>query len=82
MIYSYVAKDILQNNTIVCHGVLAAGSVLQTLFFSVFLTRHICQSTHSLNHILPVDSKGFDDGVQHSELLGFWSLSIVRYSKN
>jgi hypothetical protein len=26
--------------------------------------------------------KGSDDGVQHSELLAFWTLSIVRYSKN
>jgi hypothetical protein len=24
---------------------------------------------------------GSDDGVQHSELIGFWPLSIVRYSK-
>jgi hypothetical protein len=23
---------------------------------------------------------GFDDGVQHSELLSFWTLSIVQYS--
>jgi hypothetical protein len=26
--------------------------------------------------------KGSDDGVSHSELLDFWTLSIVRYSKN
>jgi hypothetical protein len=25
--------------------------------------------------------KGSDDGVCHSELLGFWTLSIIRYSK-
>jgi hypothetical protein len=25
---------------------------------------------------------GSDDGVQHSELLCFWTLSIVQYSKN
>jgi hypothetical protein len=25
--------------------------------------------------------KGSDDGVQHSGILGFWTLSIVRYSK-
>jgi hypothetical protein len=24
---------------------------------------------------------GSDDGVQHSELIGFWTLSIVQYSK-
>jgi hypothetical protein len=24
---------------------------------------------------------GSDDGVQHSELLSFWTLSIVQYSK-
>jgi hypothetical protein len=28
------------------------------------------------------DLKGSDDGVSHSELLGFLTLSIVRYSKN
>jgi hypothetical protein len=26
--------------------------------------------------------KGPDDGVSHSELLGFWTFSIVRYSRN
>jgi hypothetical protein len=26
--------------------------------------------------------KGSDDGVSHSELLCFWTLSIVRYSRN
>jgi hypothetical protein len=25
---------------------------------------------------------GSDDGVQHSELLSFWTLSIVQYSRN
>jgi hypothetical protein len=28
-----------------------------------------------------VESTGSDDGVQHSELLGFWTLSIFRNSK-
>jgi hypothetical protein len=26
--------------------------------------------------------KGSDDGVKHSKLLGFWTLSIIRYSEN
>jgi hypothetical protein len=26
--------------------------------------------------------KGSDDGVSHSELLDFWTFSIVRYSRN
>jgi hypothetical protein len=26
--------------------------------------------------------KGSDDGVSHSELLGFWTFSIVQYSRN
>jgi hypothetical protein len=25
--------------------------------------------------------KGSDDGVQHSELHGFWTLSVVQYSR-
>jgi hypothetical protein len=25
--------------------------------------------------------KGFDDGISQSELLGFWTFSIVRYSR-
>jgi hypothetical protein len=29
-----------------------------------------------------VDSKSSDDDVSHSELLIFWTLSIVRYSRN
>jgi hypothetical protein len=38
--------------------------------------------TKSMTPILHVDSKRSDDGVQHSELLGFRTLSIVWYSKN
>jgi hypothetical protein len=26
--------------------------------------------------------KGSDDGVSHSELLGFWTFSIAQYSSN
>jgi hypothetical protein len=26
--------------------------------------------------------KGSDDGVSHSDLLGFWTLSMVQYSRN
>jgi hypothetical protein len=26
--------------------------------------------------------KGSDDNVQHPKLLGFWTLSVVRYSRN
>jgi hypothetical protein len=34
-----------------------------------------------LNHYEWQILKGSDDGVQHSELLGFWTLSIVWYSR-
>jgi hypothetical protein len=40
-----------------------------------------CNEVKILGFLSRLNLKGSDDGVQHSELLGFWTSSIVRKSK-
>jgi hypothetical protein len=49
------------------------------LFSSLGVRNHVPHPYKTTKEI-QIDSKGYDDGVSHSELLDFWTLSIIRYS--